>query len=116
MRDNQQKQVEENQSFPYNRISFMLGIISFLSLLSCTFFSLAIISGVGAVVTAFFSKEDKHFPGAAKAGLALGIFGVIFGLIEFAYLVYFYTCLKNPLYAPYFTAVFETYMSLFQQS
>lgn len=104
---------DKEKDIDYKKISFMFGVTSLLSLLSCSFYNIAIVSGVGAICAAIYSRENKRMPGVSKAGMALGIFGSVFGVIEFLYLVYFHTLLKDPEWAPFFTAVFNNYWEHF---
>lgn len=80
---NQYKEPKETNTMAV--ISMVVGIIA---LISCCAFPFAILLGVAAIVLAILSKKGKPFSGFAIAGLVLGIMGVIFGLLMFAYIMF----------------------------
>jgi len=76
-------------------VSLICGIFSILCL-CCFAFPLSIIMGVGAILFAVISKKDQPFYGTAVAGIVLGAIAVILGVIEFAYIMYVSSLLKDP--------------------
>lgn len=107
---------EKENKIPFDRLAFMFGIISFLSLLGFTFYNMAIVNGVAAITSAFYARTEGRIPTVSKVGMALGFVGIFFGVAEFGYLVYLHRLLKDPQWAPFFEAVFNQYARYMQDA
>lgn len=95
----------------YATMSMISGIFAFFSLFIS--FSAAIILGMTANMFFILSKEEgQPRKGRAIAGLALGVFSVMFGVIEFFCLIQVYHMITDPQYAPFFDQAMELYESL----
>ena len=58
------------------------------------------------------SKKGGPFSGFAVAGLVLGILAIVFGIIEFLYLIFVSQLLNDP----YFTGILEEMMEQYPLS
>ncbi|MCI8512782.1 MAG: hypothetical protein HFE83_12460 [Lachnospiraceae bacterium] len=99
----------------YATASLISGIFSVL-VLCCGAFPLSIILGAGAVCLAFISKNGGPFPGTAIAGLILGIIGIVFGILEFVYVLAITSMLEDPETAAAFQEVYRQMERMFEQS
>lgn len=92
--------------------SFMCSLAGFLLLCSCMAFPASIFLGVAAIVLAIMSRQGKRFTGMAIAGLILGILSLLFGILEFVYLMLINSMLRDPEMAAMFDQILEQYESM----
>ena len=93
-------------------VSMILGIFAILLLCMCIAFPVSILLGAGAVCLSIMSKKGGPFSGFAVAGLVLGILAIVFGIIEFLYLIFVSQLLNDP----YFTGILEEMMEQYPLS
>ena len=93
-------------------VSMILGIFASLLLCMCIAFPVSILLGAGAVCLSIMSKKGGPFSGFAVAGLVLGILAIVFGIIEFLYLIFVSQLLNDP----YFTGILEEMMEQYPLS
>lgn len=92
--------------------SFMCSLTGFLLLCSCMAFPVSIFLGVAAIVLAIMSRQGKRFTGMAIAGLILGALSLLFGILEFVYLMLINSMLRDPEMAAMFDQILEQYESM----
>ena len=104
-----EKRPDVNQPNGTAIASMVCGILGLLLLCCCIAFPLSIILGVAAIVLAILSKKDSPFCGYAIAGLILGIFALLLGVVEFLYLMAVNMLVRDPSWAAVFDEIMEEY-------
>lgn len=80
-------------------ISMILGILSLLCLCMCIAFPVSILMGAAAICLSIMSRKGGPFCGFAITGLVLGILAIIFGVLEFFYLMFLSQLLNDPSFS-----------------
>lgn len=88
--------------------SLICGIIGLLNL-CCFSFPTAIVMGVAAISFAVISKKGQALTGTAIAGIVLGVFAIILGIVEFFYSLWLADLLKDPEYITMFNQLMEQF-------
>lgn len=97
------------------RFSFLCGLSGVLFLCGCVAFPAAILCGVAAICLAIMSKKGQPFSKYAIFGLMFGILSLLFGILEFGYLIMANILVRDPQFAPIFDEVMQQYQALTQQ-
>lgn len=90
-------------------ISMILGILGLLSLCMCIAFPFSILMGAAAICLSILSKKGGPFCGFAIAGLVLGILAVVFGVLEFFYLMFVSQLLNDPVFSQMMEEMMKMY-------
>ena len=94
--------------------SMICGIVGILLLCCCVMFPASVILGVTAIVLAVQSKKGEPLCGYGIAGIILGIFSLVLGIAEFAYMMLITSMMRDPQFAPIFDQIMEQYENAIQ--
>ena len=97
---------------PQNNMAIASMIVGILALISCCAPPLQFLLGITALLLAIFSKKEQPFCGFAIAGLILAILSLVISILMVLYIVWFFSLMSDPQYAP----MFHEFMEMYQQT
>lgn len=90
----------------YATAALIGGVIALLNL-CCFSFTTAIVLGVGAVSFALLSKKDRKLSTPARIAVFLGVGSIVFGVIEYVYMIQLFEMAKDPDYMVQFNQLYR---------
>lgn len=95
-----------------NNMAIFSMIAGILALICCCVPPLQFLLGITALLLAIFSKKGQPFSGFAIAGLILAILSLIISVLMVLYIVWAYSLMSDPQYAPLFNEAMEMYQQM----